>query len=194
MILVFMRYVKRVPGTLLPCLRGYRAGDDLEAACLENDWKHGSAVSLLAFRVSRFHISISICWRPLISPAIYRSHAGARLNPSCPAVVSDRMSGAKHNPNVELVGQGPSPTFSSPLFGGLSRHGERLQRKPPRISVPGAKNAGRRYMVHALYAPGDRVLFAAPLARFIPLLGIGGDSARRFPTNMGEWRERYPSF
>ena len=38
------------------------------------------------------------------------------------AVVSDRMSGDKHNPSVELVAQGIANIFS-PLFGGLPATG-----------------------------------------------------------------------
>jgi SulP family sulfate permease len=38
------------------------------------------------------------------------------------AVVSDRMSGDRHNPNVELIGQGVANIFS-PMFGGLPATG-----------------------------------------------------------------------
>lgn len=38
------------------------------------------------------------------------------------AVVSDRMSGDKHNPNVELIGQGVANVLS-PLFGRLPATG-----------------------------------------------------------------------
>jgi SulP family sulfate permease len=43
--------------------------------------------------------------RPLISPAITAAMLGA-IESLMSAVVSDRMSGEKHNPNVELVGHG----------------------------------------------------------------------------------------
>ena len=80
------------------------------------------------------------------------------------AVVSDRMSGDKHNPNVELVGQGVANIFS-PLFGGLPATGA-IARTATNIRS-GAKTpvAG---MMHALTLLAI-VLFAAPLARFIPL-------------------------
>jgi sulfate permease, SulP family len=38
------------------------------------------------------------------------------------AVVSDRMSNDKHNPNVELIGQGVA-NIVSPMFGGLPATG-----------------------------------------------------------------------
>src|SRR4029077_20619434 len=80
------------------------------------------------------------------------------------AVVSDRMSGTKHNPNVELVGQGIA-NIMSPLFGGLPATGA-IARTATNIRS-GAKSpvAGMMHAVTLLAI----VLFAAPLARFIPL-------------------------
>jgi SulP family sulfate permease len=99
------------------------------------------------------------------------------------AVVSDRMSGGKHNPNVELVAQGIANIFS-PLFGGLPATGA-IARTATNIRS-GAKTpvAG---MIHALTLLAI-VLFAAPLARFIPLAVL---AAILFVVsyNMGEWRE-----
>jgi SulP family sulfate permease len=62
------------------------------------------------------------------------------------AVVSDRMNGDKHNPNVELVGQGVA-NILSPLFGGLPATGA-IARTATNIRS-GAKTpvAG---MIHAL--------------------------------------------
>jgi len=81
------------------------------------------------------------------------------------------MSGGKHNPNVELVAQGVANVFS-PLFGGLPATGA-IARTATNIRS-GAKTpvAG---MIHALTLLAI-VLFAAPLARFIPLAGAGRDS------------------
>ena len=45
------------------------------------------------------------------------------------AVVSDRMSNDKHNPNVELIGQGIA-NIVSPLFGGLPATGLRSPDEP----------------------------------------------------------------
>ena len=99
------------------------------------------------------------------------------------AVVSDRMSGDKHNPNVELVGQGIANIFS-PLFGGLPATGA-IARTATNIRS-GAKTpvAG---MVHALTLLAI-VLFAAPLARFIPLSVLAA-ILLVVSYNMGEWRE-----
>ena len=64
--------------------------------------------------------SCYICSRPPITVAIL----GA-IESLFPAVVSDRMNGDKHNPNVELITQGVA-NFVSRLFGGLpARPGSR---------------------------------------------------------------------
>jgi SulP family sulfate permease len=120
--------------------------------------------------------------RPLIGPAITVAMLGA-IESLMSAVVSDRMSGDKHNPNVELVAQGIA-NIVSPLFGGLPATGA-IARTATNIRS-GAKTpvAG---MVHALTLLAI-LLFAAPMAKFIPLAVL---SAILFVVayNMGEWRE-----
>src|SRR5260370_22382182 len=98
------------------------------------------------------------------------------------AVVSARMSGDKHNPNVELVGQGIANIFS-PLFGGLPATGA-IARTATNIRS-GAKTpiAG---MVHAITLLAV-VLFAAPLARFIPLSVLAA-ILLVFAYNLRGWR------
>jgi sulfate permease, SulP family len=120
--------------------------------------------------------------RPLISPAITVAMLGA-IESLMTAVVSDRMSGTKHNPNVELVGQGIA-NIMSPLFGGLPATGA-IARTATNIRS-GAKTPVSG-MIHALTLLAI-VLFAAPLARFIPLTVL---AAILFVVsyNMGEWRE-----
>jgi SulP family sulfate permease len=99
------------------------------------------------------------------------------------AVVADRMSGDKHNPNVELMGQGIANIFS-PLFGGLPATGA-IARTATNIRS-GARSpvAG---MVHAITLLSV-LMFAAPMARFVPLSVL---AAILFVVsyNMGEWRE-----
>jgi SulP family sulfate permease len=99
------------------------------------------------------------------------------------AVVADGMSGDRHNANVELVAQGIA-NIASPLFGGIPATGA-IARTATNIRS-GAKTpiAG---IIHAL-ALLAILLFAAPLARFIPLATL---AAVLFVVayNMGEWRE-----
>jgi SulP family sulfate permease len=120
--------------------------------------------------------------RPLIGPAITVAMLGA-IESLMSAVVSDRMSGDKHNPNVELVAQGIA-NIVSPLFGGLPATGA-IARTATNIRS-GARTpvAG---VTHALTLLAI-LLFAAPLAKFVPLAVL---SAILFVVayNMGEWRE-----
>ncbi len=120
--------------------------------------------------------------RPLISPAITVAMLGA-IESLMSAVVSDRMSGDKHNPNVELVGQGVA-NILSPLFGGLPATGA-IARTATNIRS-GARTpvAG---MIHALTLLAI-VVFAAPLARYIPLCVLAA-ILLVVSYNMGDWRE-----
>ena len=99
---------------------------------------------------------------PLLSPALTVALLGA-IESLMSAVVADRMSGDKHNPNVELVAQGIA-NIASPLFGGLPATGA-IARTATNIRS-GAKTpvAG---MVHALTLLAV-LLFAAPLAAVHP--------------------------
>src|ERR1700686_90293 len=139
----------------------------------------GIPSGLPTLNIPAFHFSHL---RPLIGPAITVAMLGA-IESLMSAVVSDRMSGDKHNPNVELVAQGIA-NIVSPLFGGLPATGA-IARTATNIRS-GARTpvAG---MVHALTLLAI-LLFAAPLAKFIPLAVL---SAILFVVayNMGEWRE-----
>ena len=99
------------------------------------------------------------------------------------AVVADSMSGDRHNSNVELVAQGVA-NLTVPLFGGIPVTGA-IARTATNIRS-GARSpvAG---MVHALTLLGI-ILFAAPLAKFIPL-GVLAAVLFVVAYNMGEWRE-----
>src|SRR6202034_3473037 len=120
--------------------------------------------------------------RPLIAPAITVAMLGA-IESLMSAVVSDRLSGTKHNPNVELAGQGVA-NIVSPLFGGLPATGA-IARTATNIRS-GAKTpvAG---IIHSLTLLAI-VLFAAPLARFIPLAVLAA-ILLVVSYNMGEWKE-----
>jgi SulP family sulfate permease len=99
------------------------------------------------------------------------------------AVVADRMSGDKHDPNVELFAQGVA-NIMSPLAGGLPATGA-IARTATNIRS-GARTpvAG---MVHALTLLGI-VIVAAPLAKHIPLCVLAA-ILMVVAYNMGEWRE-----
>jgi sulfate permease, SulP family len=99
------------------------------------------------------------------------------------AVVSDKMSNDKHNPNVELIAQGVANVFS-PLFGGLPATGA-IARTATNVRS-GAKTpvAG---MIHALTLLAV-ILFAAPLVKNLPLAALAG-ILFMVAYNMGDWAE-----
>jgi sulfate permease, SulP family len=118
----------------------------------------------------------------LLGPAFTVAMLGA-IESLMSAVVSDRMSNDRHNPNVELVAQGVANVFS-PVFGGLPATGA-IARTATNIRA-GAQSpvAG---MIHALTL-ACVLLFAAPLARYIPMAALAG-ILMIVAYNMGEWRE-----
>ncbi len=99
------------------------------------------------------------------------------------AVVADRMSGDRHNPNVELVAQGVA-NIASPLFGGLPATGA-IARTATNIRS-GAKTpvAG---LIHALTLLVV-LLVAAPLAGYIPMPVLAA-ILLVVAWNMGDWEE-----
>jgi SulP family sulfate permease len=179
-IVAFMRFVKRVPGMIVALFAATALVVLFKLPVETIGTRFGGIPSGFPhLKVPQFHVELL---RPLFAPAITVAMLGA-IESLMTAVVSDRMSGSKHNPNVELVGQGIA-NICSPLFGGLPATGA-IARTATNIRS-GAKTpvAG---MVHALTLLAI-VLFAAPLARFIPLSAL---AAILFVVsyNMGEWRE-----
>ncbi len=118
----------------------------------------------------------------LLGPAFTVAMLGA-IESLMSAVVSDRMSNDRHNPNVELIGQGVA-NIVSPMFGGLPATGA-IARTATNIRA-GAQSpvAG---MIHALTLLCV-LLFAAPLASYIPMAALAG-ILMIVAYNMGEWRE-----
>jgi len=99
------------------------------------------------------------------------------------AVVSDRMSNDRHNPNVELIGQGVANVFS-PMFGGLPATGAIARTATNIRSGAQSPMAG---MIHALTLLCI-LLFAAPLVSYVPMAMLAG-ILMIVAYNMGEWRE-----
>jgi SulP family sulfate permease len=118
----------------------------------------------------------------LLGPAFTVAMLGA-IESLMSAVVSDRMSNDRHNPNVELIGQGVANIFS-PMFGGLPATGA-IARTATNIRA-GAQTpvAG---MIHALTLLCI-LLFAAPLVSYVPMAALAA-ILMVVAYNMGEWRE-----
>jgi sulfate permease, SulP family len=180
LILIFARYVKKVPGYIVALFVGTVVVVVFKLPVATIGTRFGGIPSgLPKLHIPQFHFDLV---RPLISPAVTVAMLGA-IESLMSAVVSDRMSGDRHNPNVELIAQGVANMFS-PLFGGLPATGA-IARTATNIRS-GAKTPAAG-IIHALTLLVI-VLFAAPLARFIPLSVL---AAILFVVayNMGEWRE-----
>src|SRR5271170_4390208 len=180
LIIVFMRFVKRIPGYIVALFLGTALVVIFRLPVETIGTRFGGIPSGVPhLKVPQFHFDLL---RSLVSPAITIAMLGA-IESLMSAVVSDRMSGTKHNPNVELLAQGVA-NICSPLFGGLPATGA-IARTATNIRS-GAKTpvAG---MIHALTLLAI-ILFAAPLARFVPLAVLAA-ILLVVSYNMGEWRE-----
>jgi len=140
---------------------------------------HGIPSGLPHLELPRFRPELI---HALLGPALTVAMLGA-IESLMSAVVADRMSNDRHNPNVELIAQGVA-NIASPLFGGLPATGA-IARTATNIRA-GAQTpvAG---MIHALTLVCI-LLFAAPLASYIPMAALAG-ILMMVSYNMGEWRE-----
>ena len=118
----------------------------------------------------------------LLGPAFTVAMLGA-IESLMSAVVSDRMSNDRHNPNVELIGQGVA-NFFSPMFGGLPATGAIARTATNIRSGAQSPIAG---IIHALTLLCI-LLFAAPLVSYVPMAALAGILIV-VAYNMGEWRE-----
>jgi SulP family sulfate permease len=118
----------------------------------------------------------------LLAPAFTVAMLGA-IESLMSAVVADRMSHDRHNPNVELIGQGVANIFS-PMFGGLPATGAIARTATNIRSGAQSPVAG---MIHALTLLCI-LLFAAPLVSYVPMAALAG-ILMIVAYNMGEWRE-----
>jgi SulP family sulfate permease len=180
LILLWPRVTKRVPGSIVALLVSTLAVTLLKLPLETIGSKFGGMPSGFPhFQWPEFHSEHIL---PLLSPAFTVALLAA-VESLLSAVVSDSMSGDRHNSNVELVAQGLA-NMVSPLFGGIPATGA-IARTATNIRS-GARTpvAG---VVHALTLLAI-LLVAAPLARFIPLATL---AAILFVVayNMGEWRE-----
>ncbi len=179
-IILCMKYVKRVPGYIVVLILGTLAVYLFQLPVETIGSRFGGIPSgLPAFKLPEFRMEMI---QPLLSPALTVALLGA-IESLLSAVVADRMSGDKHNPNVELVAQGLA-NIVTPFFGGLPATGA-IARTATNIRS-GARTpvAG---MIHALTLLLV-LLVAAPLAKYIPLSVLAA-ILLVVSYNMGEWKE-----
>ena len=118
----------------------------------------------------------------LLSPTLTIAVLGA-IESLMSAVVADRMTGERHNSNVELFAQGIANVVS-PMFGGLPATGA-IARTATNIRSGGKTPVAG--MVHALTLLCI-LLFAAPWAAYIPMSVLAA-ILLVVAWNMGEWHE-----
>src|SRR6267378_3628718 len=178
--IICARFFKRIPGAILVCFGATAAVAIFHLPIETIGTRFGGIPSGLPhLAVPRLQPQLLL---HLLSPAITVAMLGA-IESLFSAVVSDRMSGDKHNPNVELIAQGVA-NIASPLFGGLPATGA-IARTATNVRA-GARTpvAG---IVHALTLLAV-ILFAAPLVKNVPLSALAG-ILLMVAYNMGEWRE-----
>jgi SulP family sulfate permease len=171
---------KRIPGPIVAMLGATLTAFFFKLPVETVGTRFGGIPSGLPhFAVPQWHASLV---HGLLGPAFTVAMLGA-IESLMSAVVSDRMSNDRHNPNVELIGQGIANIFS-PMFGGLPATGAIARTATNIRSGAQSPVAG---MIHALTLLCV-LLFAAPLASYIPMAALAG-ILMIVAHNMGEWRE-----
>ena len=180
LVVLWNRTVPRVPGYVVALLSGtlFVAVLQLPIATIGSVFG-GIPAGLPAFQFPRFRPDLILT---LLSPTLTIAMLGA-IESLMSAVVADRMTGTRHNSNVELFAQGIA-NIASPLVGGLPATGA-IARTATNIRS-GARTpvAG---IIHALVLLVI-LLVAAPLAATIPMAVLAA-ILLVVAYNMGEWRE-----
>jgi sulfate permease, SulP family len=179
-ILICRAFSNRIPGAIVALVLGTLAVwiFKLPVETIGSRF-HGIPSGLPHFHIPAFRSDLI---HGLLGPALTVAMLGA-IESLMSAVVSDRMSNDRHNPNVELVAQGIANVVS-PMFGGLPATGA-IARTATNIRA-GARTpvAG---MIHALTLLSI-LLFASKLVSFVPMAVLAG-ILMVVSYNMGEWRE-----
>lgn len=175
-----LRFFKRIPGAIVVCFGAIVAVSLFHIPVETIGTRFGGIPSGLPHvAVPKLQPSLLL---HLFSPAITVAMLGA-IESLFSAVVSDKMSNDKHNPNVELIAQGVANIFS-PLFGGLPATGAIARTATNVRSGARTPVAG---VIHALTLLAV-ILFAAPLVKNLPLAALAG-ILFMVAYNMGDWAE-----
>ena len=179
-IIIAMRVSRRIPGSIVALLAGTLAVPLLHLNVETIGSRFGGIPT--GFPAPHLPVLTVALMSGLLAPAFTVAMLGA-IESLLSATVADRMSGGRHDPNVELVAQGIA-NLASPIVGGLPATGA-IARTATNIRS-GAKTpiAG---IVHAMTLLAV-LLAAAPLAAAIPLSVLAAILVV-VAYNMGEWRE-----
>jgi len=179
-IVAVMRWLPRVPGSILALAAVTIGARSLGLGVETVGSRFGGIPSGLPhIAIPAFHVSLI---PTLLSPAITVGLLGA-IESLMSAMVADKMSGDRHDSNMELVAQGIA-NLVSPFVGGLPATGA-IARTATNIRS-GARTpvAG---IVHALTLLVILVA-AAPLAGAVPMAVLAA-ILMVVSYNMGEWSE-----
>jgi len=180
LIVVWNRLVPRVPGYIVALFAGtiVAAIAGLPVATIGSRFG-GIPAGLPALRLPAFRVDLVLT---LLSPTLTVAMLGA-IESLMSAVVADRMTGGRHNSNVELFAQGIA-NIASPLFGGLPATGA-IARTATNVRSGGRSPVAG--IVHALTLLAI-LLVAAPLAASVPMAVLAG-ILLVVSYNMGEWHD-----
>ena len=179
-VLLFQKFLRRVPGAIVAVVAATLLVHLLKLPVETIGTKFGGIPSgLPPFHVPQFRPELI---GPLLPSILTVAMLGA-IESLMSATVADRMTGGRHNPNVELVAQGIA-NIATPLVGGLPATGA-LARTATNVRAGGRTPVAG--IVHALTLLAI-LLVAAPLARDVPLAALAG-ILLVVAYNMGEWAE-----
>jgi sulfate permease, SulP family len=180
LILLWNELVPRVPGYIVALVAGTLGVALLGLPVETIGTRFGGLPSgLPPFQVPQFRPELMLT---LLSPTLTVAMLGA-IESLMSAVVADRMTGGRHNSNVELFAQGIA-NIVSPIVGGLPATGA-IARTATNIRSGGRTPVAG--MVHALVLLMI-LLVAAPLAAAIPMAVLAA-ILLVVAYNMGEWGE-----
>jgi SulP family sulfate permease len=170
----------RLPGPIVAMLAGTVAAVIFKLPVETIGTRFGGIPSGLP-HIAMPHFRVDLI-QGLLGPAFTVAMLGA-IESLMSAMVADRMSKDRHNPNVELVAQGIANVVS-PMFGGLPATGAIARTATNIRSGAQSPISG---MIHAATLVCI-LLFAAPMASYIPMSVLAG-ILMIVAYNMGEWRE-----
>ncbi len=180
-IIVVCRLISnRIPGAIVALLIGTAAVLIFKLPVETIGTRFGGIPSGLPhLQIPRFRAELI---HGLLGPAVTVAMLGA-IESLMSAVVADRMSHDRHNPNVELIAQGVA-NVASPMFGGLPATGAIARTATNIRSGAQTPVAG---IIHALTLLSV-LLFASRLVAYVPMAVLAG-ILMVVSYNMGEWRE-----
>lgn len=179
-IVVSPRVLRALPGTVVALVFGTGAAWFFSLPVETVGARFGALPSALpSLHVPEIHASDVL---RLLSPAMTVAMLGA-IESLMSAVVADRMTGDRHNPNVELVAQGLANVVS-PLVGGLPATGAIARtatniRSGARTPVAGMVHAG---VLLGLLLAGSSLVSRIPMAVLAAIL-------LSVAWRMAEWHE-----